>query len=164
MAVAKETVKNSMECKALKKGTKYGFIGLVIVELIMFICIIAQAEDVWTGLMQVVGVFLLVNTFMAIPFTIYFAMYWNIVRKHERYDVYEVRLDNPKRCYIGRGGPAYYYIVTFTNKNNEVVKARTRALWSNAAFAVYSKRDYDKKKVKILYDENSAKVVVLGKV
>lgn len=165
MAVTKEDVKNSMQCKFLKYGTKYAFIGLAIVELIMFICIIVQAEDFKSGLLQFVVVFVMANVFMAIPFLIYFAMYRSIVNKYERYDVYEVLLDKPKRVWAfgHRGGYAYCYNITFTTKSNQVVTTKTKALWSDGAFSIYDKRDYDQGRIKILYDEKTGKVVVLGR-
>ncbi len=163
MAVTKEEVKNSMECRLILKGIKYSLSVLALFELIMLICIIVEADNFRAGLLQFIVVFIVVNIFMAIPLLIQFGEYRVIMGRAERYTVHEVLLENPKRSYLGRRGPKYYYIVSFTTVSGVDVTAKTRALWSDAPFAEYSRRDYDRRKIKILYDERTGKVVVLGR-
>ncbi|MBR6637286.1 MAG: hypothetical protein IKK96_00340 [Lachnospiraceae bacterium] len=165
--VTKEDVKKTLDCVFIRKTIKVGLIFLAIAELFTYISIMIQyRENIMKGFISatVPGVMFLI--FFAIPCICCFCKYRSIVNNYKNYDVYEVVLDTPKwvKFQGGRGGRAYRYIVTFTTKHNQTITTKTSALWSDGVFSVFDKRDYDNKKVKILYDEQKDKVYVLGKV
>lgn len=166
--VTKEDVKKTLDCVFIRKTIKVGLIFLAIAELFTYISIMIQyRENIMKGFISatVPGVMFLI--FFAIPCMYSFYKHRSIVNNYKNYDVYEVVLDTPKWVKFQggiRSGRAYRYIVTFTTKDNQTIATKTRALWSDGIFPVFDKRDYDNKRVKILYDEQKDKVCVLGKV
>jgi len=165
--VTKEDVKKTLDCVLIRKQIKIVSIFFVIFELILLITLISEhSGDIKETLFSIVFFSVVVVLFFGIPLICFSCKHRSIVNNHENYDEYEVILDTPKwvKFQGGRGGRAYYYIVTFTTKNNQTITTKTSALWSDGVFPVFDKRDYDNKKVKILYDEQKDKVYVLGKV
>lgn len=165
--VTKEDVKRTLDCVYIRKQIKFASILFVIFELILLITLISEySGDIKATLFSIVFFSVVVVLFFGIPLIYCACKHRSIVNNHENYDLYEVVLDTPKwvKFQGGRGGRAYRYIVTFTTKNNQTITTKTSALWSDGVFPVFDKRDYDNKKVKILYDEQKDKVYVLGKV
>jgi len=163
--VTKEEVKNSMECMYLRRGLKLYLTGIAIFWALAFLMLVLSSENLVIGLSGF-GIVVLLSVVLFSPFIFFiYLRYKKIINNYENYDVYEVILDEPKVYYgLGRrGGRIFYYNITFTTKDEKAVTTKTKPLWSESAFAFYDRRDYDKGKIKILYDERTGKVIVLGR-
>lgn len=166
--VTKEDVKKTLDCVLIRKPIKFVLISFAIFELVVCITVMAEhSGDIKATLFSLVFLSLIVMLFFGIPLICLLCKHRSIVNNYKKYDVYEVVLDVRKRARFtgyNRDGRAYYYIITFTTKNNQTITTKTRALWSDGPLPVFDIRHYDNQKVKILYDEQKDKVYVLGKV
>lgn len=162
--LTKEMVKESMEAKWRKDQLKLYLIttGFVVLFVAFFgMAAGLQHEDFGLSL-KVTGIVILIFALMFLPFILFtLYKYLALFKNLNDYEIYEVCLDHPGTAYWYRG--AIYYTVTFETKAGYKVSVDTKPLWSGGAFASFHLDDYNNKKIKAAYNEQTGDMMVLGK-
>ena len=161
--LTKDMVAASMEAKWRKDQLKmYIVIPGIFLLFIGFVGVISGLQHGDFALsLEITGIVVLVFGLMFLPFVL-FAMYKYraLFQNLNDYEIYEVRLDHPGTSYWYRG--AIYYTVTIETKDGYRVSADTKPLWSGAMFASFRLDEYNNKKIRIAYNEQTDEMMVLG--
>lgn len=156
--LTKDIVKNSMEAKWRKEQLKlYIVIPGIFLLFLAFVGLFAGLQHGDFALsLEITGIVVLVFGLMFLPFVL-FALYKYraLFQNLNDYEIYEVRLDHPGTSYWYRG--AIYYTVTIETKAGYKVP-----LWYGGAFASFRLDEYNNKKIKIAYNEQTDEMMVLG--
>lgn len=159
----KEEIKNSIECKWWKKQI-YFLLGIVGILFIIFL-----AASLYVGLetadfsliLSIIGCTFGINLIILGPMLIYYLyQYYKIIKNYEKYEKYIVLLDKPSTSWHYRG--AVYYTVSFVTGDNERKVLDTKPLFSSSLFSGFDLKDYNNKKINILYDSLENKVICIN--
>lgn len=161
--ITKETIKNSLDAKWRKRQIIMycSFLGVAFfIEFIFSLFTLLKENGVDYFLIPLI----ISTTFFLIilaPFIIYsISKYRSLFKDLENYHQYEVTLDKPETSYWYRG--AVYYTVSFETVSNKKVTIDTNPLWSSFFTTIGEIKEYNNKKVDILYNENLDSIIVLG--
>ena len=161
--ITKDIVKSSMEAKWRMNQLKmYIAIPGIFLLFIAFVGVISGLHHGDFALsFEITGIVMLVFALMFLPFVLFALYKYRALFKNlNDYEIYEVRLDHPGTSYWYRG--AIYYTVTIETKAGYRVSMDTKPLWSGGAFASFRLDEYNNKKIKIAYNEQTDKMMVLG--
>ena len=161
--LTKDMVKSSMEAKWRMNQLKmYIAIPGIFLLFIAFVGVISGLQHGDFALsFEVTGIVMLVFALMFLPFVLFtLYKYRALFQNLNDYEIYEVRLDHPGTSYWYRG--AIYYTVTIETKAGYKVSADTKPLWSGGAFASFRLDEYNNKKIRIAYNEQTDEMMVLG--
>lgn len=161
--ITKDIVKSSMEAKWRMNQLKmYIAIPGIFLLFIAFVGVISGLQHGDFALsFEITGIVMLVFALMFLPFVLFALYKYRALFKNlNDYEIYEVRLDHPGTSYWYRG--AIYYTVTIETKAGYRVSMDTKPLWSGGAFASFRLDEYNNKKIKIAYNEQTDKMMVLG--
>ena len=153
--VTKEMMRNSMEGCWRKHQVKLSLVILMV--LLILVMLFSKNGDIMKdfGKMITLGiVFGLLILYQLIQYFLLFVDY-------QHYDVYEVTLEQATTSLVYRR--AVYYTVCFRTKNGEFINCDTKALWSDSIGSLFCVAKYGNVKVKIAYNADKNKLVVLGR-
>lgn len=85
---------------------------------------------------------------------------WEMLRRCEHYQRYQVKLCNPVTSWVYKG--AVGYRVVFRTEDGETVVRETKPLFSSRALATFQLEDYNNKTVDIFYDSEKDRVILAG--
>ena len=161
--ITKEQVKGSLEANwRLHQAKVYLVLWGILTAVMFFISFCyAAAKGMPDAALWASGILALVYAAVFLPFSgVSYCKYLRIINRWEKYESYTVTLDRPGTSYFYNR--SVYYTVRFHTESGKEVTADTMPLWSGAAFALYQLEDYNNKKIRILYDPEEEKIVVLG--
>lgn len=160
----KEDIITSVEYQWRKKSAKWLFILWAIIAVVMFlgILIIGFSDIKYIGLsLQIWLIVTAIYSVFLFPFIVFYCCKMiYLLKNYEKFDSYEVMLDNVSTSYAYRG--AVYYTVTICDENISR-QVNTNPYFSSGIFAKFSLEDYNNKKVVGLYDSKMNKFYILKK-
>lgn len=151
--VTKETVKNSLEARWLMKI----IVSTGVCYLLCFIPFFIYRTEVKPQMILFFGIFVSVLFLPVIGYHIY--CYVNLFRYIERYEIYELELNHPKRARFYRG--ARHYTASFQTRKGRNVEKLTRPLWRDEFLAKVRPLKEKSIHAKIAYNDVRDAILVL---
>ena len=160
-----EDIKSSIEYKWRKSSVILLSSIYAIVEVVMlFAALIMNLDDIkYIGLSF--QIWLIVTATYSVIFLPFIAFYCYkmiyLLKNYQRFDSYEVMLDNVSTSYA-YGGAVYYTVVV--DVDGERRQVATNPYFSSGLFATFTLEDYNNKKVIGLYDRTKDKFYIVKKI
>jgi len=161
--ITKEILKKSIEARWRRhQKNLFWTIGIA---LIFFLMLFALPEILINKDKEAFGIMMLGFTPIILIFTgfiIYYqAVYTNLIKEVEDYEICEAVLDHPSSSYMYKH--SLYYTLTFNRKNNERINLDTPPMFGNGLMGPNAIEDYNNERIYVAYSKSKDKMVVLGK-